>query len=273
VTGSPRNVEAGQALRAERERLGLSTRDVERLSFEIAESKHNREYYTSHTWIHGIEAGKLKPNLFKIYTLCVLYKRTLDEILSLFGIDMETASRDQSLVGLPNTHLVIPGAERRAASVLAPMQLRDQADIERTNLVSRMFAGWSEIPVTLLQKMDLQRSLYGYVGTTDYTLYPLIRPGSFVQIDARQTKIVSNWKSEFDRPIYFLELREGYACSWCELHGGQLILLPTPQSGARARHVRYPGDAGILGRVTAVTMPIVSAQPDARKKIVPVADG
>jgi len=47
-----------------------------------------------------------------------------------------------------------------------------------------------------------------------------------------------------------------FVCSWCEQHSGQLILVPTPQSGAKTRYVRYPADAGIVGRVTAVTMPI-----------------
>ena len=60
-----------------------------------------------------------------------------------------------------------------------------------------------------------------------------------------------------------------YVCSWCELHGNQLMLLPTPQSGERSRQVRYPVDAGILGRVTAVTMRIADVQSDLRKRIVP----
>jgi hypothetical protein len=86
-----------------------------------------------------------------------------------------------------------------------------------------------------------------------------------VQIDARQTKIMSNWQNEFDRPIYFVELRDGYICSWCELHGSQLMLLPTAQSGAKARHVRFPGDADISGRVTAVTMRIAAVDIDPAK--------
>lgn len=35
------------------------------------------------------------------------------------------------------------------------------------------------------------------------------RPLSFVQIDPRQNRIKSgNWQNEFDRPIYFIELRD-----------------------------------------------------------------
>ncbi len=84
----------------------------------------------------------------------------------------------------------------------------------------------------------------------------LIMPdGSFVKIDPRQNRIKpGNWQNEFERPIYFVELRNSYVCSWCELSGNQLILLPYPHSGVQLRQVRYPLDADVVGRVTAVTM-------------------
>jgi hypothetical protein len=89
------------------------------------------------------------------------------------------------------------------------------------------------------------------------TLFPLIRPGSFVEIDAHQKRVEwTNWANEFERPIYFIELRDEYACSWCEVRDGQLLLVPYPRSGNQVRPVRYPGDAGIVGRVTAVSMRI-----------------
>jgi hypothetical protein len=123
-----------------------------------------------------------------------------------------------------------------------------------------MFESWEQIPVTLLQQLDLRNRLCGYIGLDDYTLYPLIRPGSFVEIDDRQNKVKpGNWKNEFDRPIFFVELRDGYACSWCELDGNQLLLIPCPQSRGQIRHVRYPTEADIVGRVTAVTMRIAES--------------
>ena len=49
---------------------------------------------------------------------------------------------------------------------------------ERTNLVDRMFRGLGEMPLFLLQRAGPQDLLYGYVGTDDCTLDPLIRPGA-----------------------------------------------------------------------------------------------
>ena len=60
--------------------------------------------------------------------------------------------------------------------------------------------------------------------------------------------------------VFFFELRDRYVCSWCELHGSQLILVPTPQSRGQAKHIRYPDDAIIVGRVTAVAMRIAETR-------------
>ena len=51
TTSSP---EAGKWLRAQRERLRLSTRDVERLSFKIAQDKNSQDFCLSHNWLTEI---------------------------------------------------------------------------------------------------------------------------------------------------------------------------------------------------------------------------
>jgi hypothetical protein len=97
----------------------------------------------------------------------------------------------------------------------------------------------------------------------DYTLFPHIRPGSWVQIDGRQTRVQrEGWQSEYDRPIYFVDLRDIYMCSWCEISGNHLVLIPSPQSRQPARHVRYPGEADIIGRVTAVTQRLAAIRAE-----------
>jgi hypothetical protein len=90
----------------------------------------------------------------------------------------------------------------------------------------------------VLKQLDLRNFLCGHIGLEDYTLFPLIRAGSFVEIDEHQNKVKpGNWQNEFDRPIYFVELRGGFACSWCELDGNQLVLVPSPQSRGQIRHL------------------------------------
>jgi transcriptional regulator with XRE-family HTH domain len=248
--------EAGKRLRAERLRARLSTRDVQRLSHQIAQEKNNnQDYYISHAWLTEVENGKFTPSIYKLYSLSLNYKCSYVKIMGFFGINLADAVEEQKLVGLPHTHLIGSNIELVGNEIVLPTELRKNVELSRTNLVSRMFESWGEIPVSLLRQIDLQRRLFGYIGLEDYTLYPIIRPGSFVEIDAHQNKVkAGNWQNEFDRPIYFVELRSGYACSWCELVGNQLILVPCPQSRGQIRQLRYPHEADIVGRVTAVTM-------------------
>jgi hypothetical protein len=257
---SPPSPEAGKRLRAERLRVRLSTRAVQKLSQEIAREKNNQDYYISHGWLTDVENGKFTPSIYKLYSLSLIYKCNFTEIVAFFGINFLEVAREQRLVSLPHTHLIGSNLETPGQTLTLPLELREDVQLARTNLVSRMFEAWGEIPVALLRQLNLRHRLFGYIGIEDYTLYPLIRPGSFVEIDARQNKVkAGSWQNEFDRPIYFVELRNGYACSWCELDGTQLILLPCPQSRGQIRQVRYPADADIVGRVTAVTMSIAEA--------------
>jgi transcriptional regulator with XRE-family HTH domain len=248
----------GERLKELRVRLGLTTRDVEAKSQQIADEKHNREYYLSHAWLTDIENGKFTPSIYKFYSLSAIYHRSFVELLSYFGLRIGDLSRVRASIGVPRTHLLDTGADVEVEKVSLPVRFKSDFQLERTSLLARIVEKWDEIPVGLLQHLDLRKSVYGYIGLEDYTLYPLIRPGSLVQIDAGQRKISGEkWNTEFDRPIYFVELRNGYVCSWCQVDRGQLIVIPHPHSHQDVRRFEYPSEAEIIGRVTGVTMRIV----------------
>jgi transcriptional regulator with XRE-family HTH domain len=250
---------AGEKLKDLRLRLGLTTRDVEARSQQIADDKHNREYYLSHGWLTDIENGKFTPSIYKLYTLSAVYHRSFVELLSFFGLRISDLGRDRAAISIPRTHLLGAGTDLEADRVTLPVQFKPEFRLEQTVLLARVVEKWDQIPVGLLQHLDLRQSVYGYIGLEDYTLYPLIRPGSLVQIDPNQRKLSpERWQTEFDRPIYFVELREGYVCSWCQVDRGQLIVIPHPQSPQDVRRFDYPAQAEIVGRVTGVAMRIVA---------------
>ena len=86
-------------------------------------------------------------------------------------------------------------------------------------------------------------------------MYPLLKPGSIVQIDESRRRVASQgWTSEFDRPIYFLELRYSYECCWCHQSGRQLTLVPHPMSNLGPRTIRTPDEGEVLGQVVGVAM-------------------
>ena len=121
-----------------------------------------------------------------------------------------------------------------------------------------MVEKWDQIPVGFLQHLDLHKSVYGYIGLEDYTLYPLIRPGSLVEIDASQRKISTDkWKNGIRPPNLFRGTSARLRFSWCQVDRGQLIIIPHPQSRQDVRRFDYPSQAEIVGRVTGVAMRIV----------------
>lgn len=249
--------EAGQRLKAARLRARLSSHDVERLSHDIASEKGNPDCAISHSWVVQVEKGEFVPGTVKIYSLCRLYNLMPEDILGFFGLGLRDADKGYMSLKLPNTHLVGPIQEPRQA-MPAPQGLRSSERLNQTDLVSRMFDKWGEVPFGLLQQIDLRNSMLGYIGLKDYTMYPLLRPGSLVQVDSRQRAMkTGGWTNEYERPIYFVEMRDSCVCSWCDLDGSQLFLIPGPLSGQQLRRVRYPLDAEIVGRVTGVVMSLV----------------
>jgi hypothetical protein len=70
------NLEWGKRLRGERERLGLSLRDVKTLSHGIADKLQNSDYNIAHTSLAEIENGKWPPTFHGLYTLSVIYPAT-----------------------------------------------------------------------------------------------------------------------------------------------------------------------------------------------------
>jgi len=254
--------EWGKRLRAERERLRLTLRDVETLSRTIAKDRQDQGYYIAHASLADIENGKLVPTIYKLYSLAVIYGLDYDRLAILSGVPVPDVRKDHSVLVLPRTYLLGPPPERSESDRQAAVELREKLRAERTNLVSRMLETWEEVP-PLLQAMQGNSPLYGYIGMDDYTLHPFIRPGSIVQIDPRQKKIPPvTWHSDFDRPVFFVELRERYICCWCEMHNSQLILIASQQSQLRAQHITYPMDATIIGRVTGVAMTLIEAQSE-----------
>jgi transcriptional regulator with XRE-family HTH domain len=250
--------DAGKRLKALRESLGLSTRDVEERSKTIAADRHNAEFYI-------IENGGFAPSIFKFYTFSAVYGRPYVEIVSLFGLSMSDLKRYRVSLGVPKTHLLDSVSDLENEKISFPVQFKPEFRLEKTSLLARVVEKWEQIPIGFLQHLDLHKSVYGYIGLEDFTLYPLIRPGSLVQIDSSQRKLsAEKWKTEFDRPVYFIELRNGYVCSWCQVDRGQLIVIPHPHSNQDVRRFDYPSQAEIVGRVTGIAMRIVNEKlPDA----------
>jgi transcriptional regulator with XRE-family HTH domain len=237
--------QGGSKLKRIRLRLGLSAREVERRSVQLVVDQQNPDYHLSRSWIRDVERGRFAPGTFKIVSVSMLYHLPIPEIHRFFGIKPGDIAKESGLFPPPKTHLVTP---EEGGPLAAPSAEPVDAESvrEHTHLVSR------------LVDVAMRRSLFGYIGTQDRTMSPLIRPGTFVQIDVKQTHIKNEaarkGSGPFARPVYFLDIRTGYACGWCQLEDGILTLIPHPDSGVKARNFRHPSEVEVVGRVIEIHM-------------------
>jgi transcriptional regulator with XRE-family HTH domain len=246
--------DAGQKLRRARERLNLRVRDVEIASQKIAEKHHNDEFAVLINRVSEIENRGLVPTLYKLYSLCAIYRLDFFEVLEWYGISLPSLAADALLIEIPNTHPVSFQGNVHGDTMF-PLALDPGLDLRHTSYLSRMIQRWGKLPLLLLNGLNLKDHRYAFVGTEDWFMYPLLQPGSFVVIDDSRRKISnSGWNSEFERPIYFLEHRQGYHCAWCSMNGNKLILQPHPASNCNPEVYEYPKDIDIIGQVTGVAM-------------------
>jgi transcriptional regulator with XRE-family HTH domain len=247
----------GQALRQLREALHLSLRDVEKASAVIAEHLKEPECVVVPSRLSDMETKNVAPNIQRLCSLALIYRVSVAELLSIYGIDMDSAA--SALVG----KLPLNGHNGATALIRPPIvanvdlpALESVFTLTITSPIKRFIEQWGAVPLSYLKSLASDDYLYMHIGNEDLMMYPMLRPGAFVQVDKRLRRIkASGWSNDYDRPIYAVELREGHACCWCsQPRRDQLILQPHPHSTAHPIMLRYPEDAEILGTVVGFAM-------------------
>ena len=246
--------EAGQKLKRVRERLNLRFRDVEEASGKIAATHKNDEFTVALSRLADIENKGTLPSVYRLYSLSAIYGLDLTEVLGWYGISVAELPTDSHSMEHPSTHPV-SFQTVGDGQVQIPFSFDPGFDHTKTVFLSRMIQKWGKLPLMMLNRIDLKGLRYGMIGTEDWSMYPLIPPGSLVVIDDTRRRIVnSGWTTEFERPIYFLEHRNGYACGWCILRDKQLIFHPHPSSHCDPETYIYPDEIEVIGQVTQVAM-------------------
>lgn len=252
----------GPRLKAYRNALGITLREVEAYSRHIANVEGNSAFIVSHSYLSALEGDKKGiPSFHKLFVLSVLYRIRLCDLLRCYGVDLENISKFEMDIRLPRTHLIWHDVYAPDRSVAFPVRFDPGFNLKETEFFTRIIETWGEIPIGFIQHLGIQKRLYGFIGTEDFTLYPIIRPGSIVSIDDSDTKIeLQGWSDTFERPIYFLQLRKDYACGWCQVTGDRLSLIPCSTGFCSVREFNYPAEVAVVGRVVGVAMALVDPQ-------------
>lgn len=243
----------GQKLRALRESLGYRMRDVELASIQIAQRFENEEFAIPPSRLSDIETKGIIPSIFRLYSFAAIYRREYRELLSFYGLELDAISADIGFGHPQKSH--VSEASSNVTQVRVPTRLDPGFSLQKTTDLRRVIEQWGTVPMAYLELLSDDRYTYGYIGSEDNTMYPILPPGSFVQVDETKNKVAEGkWRSEFERPIYFVEMREGYTCCWCSLRLDSIVLQPHPLSPVPVRVLRYPQEAEVLGQVVGVAL-------------------
>lgn len=253
--------EAGQRLRRARERLGLTFRDVEQASQLIADRRSNQEFAILISRLSAIENQGTVPTVFKLYSLCCIYRLDLHETLSWFGVPVASMASDAGIIQIGKTHAIGFDPDSGAEAML-PISLNPGLDLRKTFFVSDLVQRWGRLPLALLSSADIRRYRYGFVGTDDWSMHPAVPPGSLLIVDDTKRKIQnSGWRNASERPIYFLEHRDGFYCRWCSLKEGILSLIADPSSESPVLNFSLPGEIEVIGQVVGIAMSLDPEKP------------
>jgi len=234
----------GGKLRESRLKWQLTLREVEERSLRLAQQWENPSYRISASWLDRIEREDRELAATKLIVLAVIYGLTAEEMIALCPVSTPTPHQLDS-VGTPNATLLLTQGplEQHARHWLPDTFLADPPPEATTLLPSEK----ASLPSHYRR---------GVIGQRDRVLEPMVRAGSIVLIDTQKRSIASrkDWTHEFDRPIYFLITRTGYAAGFCELdrEAQWLTLVPHPLSYESSRRWRFKKEIEVIGTVAAV---------------------
>ena len=245
---------SGKWIRELREERSIKSGDIERISRAIAEVKGSPDFYISHSTLGDIETGSV-PSVHKLFSLAGCLRVSLEVLLLVFEIDLNELRQyaSQSETSLARGCQL----EVREPGFRSQLNVDTGFENQETCLLrlnAKDLVGL--FPPPLHKYLDPKRYRYAVIGSKDDTMGDLIPPRSLVEIDVMQNAVqISGWTSVRERPIYFVRHDNGHSCSWCQVQGNELTLLPYPLSHQPVRHLKLPREASVIGRVTNSWLP------------------
>lgn len=122
----------------------------------------------------------------------------------------------------------------------------------------RLLNAWSDIPLLLMLDVDWDRGPLVLVGLSDRMMWPLIPPGSLLQLDPKVRKVENGSWSEFERPIYLIEFKGRFYCCHAQRRGDTLRLISHAES-LSPPSISVPfKEAKVRGQLTPIFRPLAT---------------
>lgn len=135
----------------------------------------------------------------------------------------------------------------------------------------RLLNGWADVPLLLMLDVDWDRGPLVLIGLSDRMMWPLLPPGSLLQLNSKVRTIADGSWSEFERPIYLIEYRGRFYCCHAQRRGEMLRLISHLESPSPPVLSIPFREARIRGQVTPIFRPLptrgsVAGRPSGRRR-------
>jgi hypothetical protein len=122
----------------------------------------------------------------------------------------------------------------------------------------RILSTWSEIPLLLMLDIDWDRGPLVLIGLSDRMMWPLLPPGSLLQLNKKVKTVVGGPASEFERPIYLVEYKGRFYCCHVERRG-EILRLISHRESPEPPAIQIPfKEAKVRGQVTPIFRPLAT---------------
>src|ERR1039458_9629457 len=115
------SAQAGFRLKQIRERFGRTLGQGEEASLEIADAERSSEYVVSTARLNQIENDGSLPSIYKFYSLAVIYRLSIEEMMGLYGINLAKMEQPRHAT---------QDCERRVAHRIRPPHLFSRTAIQ-----------------------------------------------------------------------------------------------------------------------------------------------
>src|SRR5690349_10628306 len=125
-----------------------------------------------------------------------------------------------------------------------------------SSAMRRLLSVWSDVPVLLMLDIDWDRGPLVLIGLSDRMMWPLLPPGSLLQLDPKVRTIAGGSSPEFERPIYLIEYRGRFYCCHVQRRGETLRLISHAESPAPPSIPIPFKEAKVRGQLTPIFRPL-----------------
>ena len=142
-----------------------------------------------------------------------------------------------------------------------------------TSALRQLLGAWSEVPLLLMLDADWDRGPLVLLGSSDRMMWPLLPPGSLLQLDQRVRTVAEGTWPEFERPIYLIEYRGRFFCCHAQRRGDTLRLISHQESPAPPSIPVPFKQAKVRGQLTPIFRPLATkgsaaGRPSGRRKLI-----